>query len=138
MARSDPSTYLLLMFLVNFAEDNGMKKVFFCNIPVETTQEELEEYYSAYDVSEVYIPLDSSTDQTRRFASITMPQEEAAKSIIVTNGTSFQSHTFAISEPLLRGKKAPPVSTKSARSSMLATSTPAWTMSKPCLKNTAK
>ena len=69
------------MFLVNFAEDNGMKKIFFCNIPFETTQEELEEYYSAYDVSEVYIPLDSSTGQTRRFASITMPQEEAAKSI---------------------------------------------------------
>ena len=83
----------------------GYKKIYMGNIPFACTNEEIMDYYSDYDVLDVYIPRDSQTGQGRGFAFVTLADADAA--IAATNGQEYAGRTLVVSEPLPPGKKAP-------------------------------
>lgn len=95
---------------VCFTENNdGFKKIYVGNIPFETTKDELIEFYSEYgEVKEVYLPTDINSGQPRGFAFVTMDEEHHQSAIDATNGIQYGGRMLAVSEPLPRGKKAPP------------------------------
>jgi RNA recognition motif-containing protein len=87
--------------------EEGFKKIYMGNIPFECTKEEILEFFSGYEVTEVYIPFNVATGTGRGFAFVTMKDEDADRAIEATNEEEFGGRKVIVSVPLPAGKKAP-------------------------------
>jgi len=87
--------------------DEGVKKIYVGNLPFETTQEELTEFYNQYgEVFEVYIPVRPDTGLARGYAFVSMKEEDIEKAIEATSGEMFQGRKLTVSIPLPPGEKS--------------------------------
>lgn len=75
-------------------------KMFIGNLPFKTTEGELEELFSEYgDVSDVFIPLDRSTNRPRGFAFVTIDDKASAEAAIeALNGFELQGRAINVNE----------------------------------------
>ena len=85
--------------------DEGVKKLYVGNIPYETTDVELNEFFSEHGkVHDVYMPKNND-GSPRGFAFVGMKQESVDELIEATNGVDFKGRPIVVSLPLPPGEK---------------------------------
>lgn len=75
-------------------------KLFVGNLPFKTTEGDLQDLFSQYgNVSDVFIPLDRSTNRPRGFAFVTIDDSAAAQAAIEgLNGHSIDGREINVNE----------------------------------------
>lgn len=77
-----------------------MRNIFVCNLPFTTTEQDLDEIFSAYgQVDRVHVVMDRETGKPRGFAFVEMPDDVAADDAIVAlNGSRIGDRTVTVNE----------------------------------------
>ncbi len=75
------------------------KRIYVGNLSYTTTEDELEELFTAYgDVMSCSIPADRKSGRTRGFGFVEMSEEDAAKAIEALDGKDFGGRDLRVNE----------------------------------------
>ena len=85
-----------------------MKSIYVGNLPFQTTEEDLEELFSAYGaVESAKVISDRETGRSRGFGFVQMDDGDADEAISKLNGEDFQGRTLRINEAQERSPRKP-------------------------------
>ena len=85
-----------------------MKSIYVGNLPFQTTEEDLEELFSAYGaVQSAKVISDRETGRSRGFGFVQMDDGDANEAISKLNGEDFQGRTLRINEAQERSPRKP-------------------------------
>ena len=85
-----------------------MKSIYVGNLPFQTTEEDLEELFSAYGaVQSAKVISDRETGRSRGFGFVQMDDGDADEAISKLNGEDFQGRTLRINEAQERSPRKP-------------------------------